>query len=51
MPNQYYFLVTNPLGEERVILAIDRFHAIQFAVEKDKFFYSNSEYKAVKSKI
>lgn len=51
MSKQNYYKVTNPLGQDRIILAIDANAAIQFAVEKDKFFWSNTEYKAIKSKI
>lgn len=48
---QFYFLVENPEKKKRVILATDKHVAIQVAVEMDKFFWENWEYKCVKSKI
>lgn len=48
---QYYFLVTNPEGQKKTILAVDANHAIQLAVEMDKFFWENWEYTCIKSKI
>lgn len=48
---QNYFLVSNPAGEKKTILAIDKFHAISVAEKMDKYFYETHEYTAIKSKI
>lgn len=41
------FIIQNPNGKQKTILADSKYHAIQIYVEKDGFLYSNSEYKEV----
>lgn len=48
---KYYFVVTTPAKKNYIIEAIDKSHAIAKAVEIDKHKWSNSLYKAEKTKL
>lgn len=51
MEKQTYFKVTNPEGKSRIILAIDKWAAIEVAAKFDNYFHENHEYTAIKSKV
>ena len=51
MAKQSYYLITDPSGKTRTILAETKFHAISKVIEKDNSKYIFNEYKCIKTKL